>query len=352
VWRAGHTPRDRESQAWYAASPTDHGRELRVSAALAPNILDPGELLAPLLRAGQLGEIPDTALTAQIAMQADRVAVLTPVEVYERLTPALCGHHPHVAMQWLRDAGLLVHLLPELDATVAFSQEGGRRHKDVWEHTKAVVRQAVPRPAVRWAAVLHDIGKVPTRRFVGPGKVTFHGHAEEGVRMFRRGPARRVGFPAELRERVEVLILYHLRGGQYDGGWTDAAVRRFAHEMGPALIDVLDLSRADVTSKRPGKRQKCLGLISELGRRIRELAALDARVPPLPAGLGNVLMEALALPPGRHIGALRDRLEQMCEDGSIEARQDAAYYVEMVRERGLLAGLEIVAPPSRASRSA
>lgn len=304
-------------------------------------------MLAPLVLAGQKGEIPDAALTARIASQADRVTVLTPAEVYEQLTPGLCGHFPEVAMQWLRDAGLLVHLLPELDATVAFSQEGGRRHKDVWEHTKAVVRQAVPRPAVRWAAVLHDIGKVTTRRFVGPGKVTFHGHAEEGVRMFRRGPAKRVGFPAELRERVEVLILYHLRGGQYDGSWTDAAVRRFAHEMGPALTDVLDLSRADVTSKRPGKRKKCLTLISELSRRIRELAELDARVPPLPAGLGNLLMTELSLPPGKHIGELRTRLEQMCEDGTIEARQPSDYYVELVRSRGLLEGLTIAAPPSR-----
>lgn len=98
-------------------------------------------------------------------------------------------------MQWLLDAGLLDHLMPELAATVALSQEAGRRHKDVWEHTKAVVRQSVPRPVIRWGAVLHDIGKVTTRRFVGQGKVTFHGHAEEGVRMFRRGLAQRLGFP-------------------------------------------------------------------------------------------------------------------------------------------------------------
>ncbi len=315
-----------------------------MSAAPVSQLLEPGELLAPLLRAGQLGEIPEPALTARIAAQAERVAFLSPHEVYTLLTPALCGHHPEVAMQWLRDAGLLVHLMPELDATVAFSQEGGRRHKDVWEHTKAVVRQSVPRPAVRWAAVLHDIGKVPTRRFVGPGKVTFHGHAEEGVRMFRRGPAKRIGFPEELRERVELLILYHLRGGQYDGSWTDAAVRRFAHEMGPVLTDLLDLSRADVTSKRPGKRQRCMVLISELARRIREIAELDARVPPLPAGLGNRLMEALALPPGKHIGALRDQLEALCVSGEIEAGKEPEYYVEVARSRGMIEGLQVMPP--------
>ena len=162
--------------------------------------------------------------------------------------------------------------------------------------------------------------------------------------MFRRGPAKRIGFPPELRERVELLILYHLRGGQYDGSWTDAAVRRFAHEMGPVLTDLLDLSRADVTSKRPGKRQKCLCMISELARRIRDIAALDARVPPLPAGLGNLLMGALGLPPGKHIGVLRGQLEALCEAGEIEARQEPDYYVEVVRSRGLADDLQVTPP--------
>lgn len=312
-----------------------------MTAAVVPILPIPDELLAPAVLAGQTGEIPESALTAQVAACAERVAAVDPATAYARLTAAFCGRHPEAAMQWLRDAGLLVHLLPELDATVAFSQEGGRRHKDVWEHTKAVVRQSVPRPAVRWAAVLHDIGKVTTRRFVGPGKVTFHGHAEEGVRMFRRGPAQRIGFPPELRERVELLILHHLRPGQYDGSWTDSAVRRFGHEMGPFLTDLLDLSRADVTSKRPGKRQRCLAFISELGQRIRDIAAQDARVPPLPPGVGDALMRELGLPPGKHIGALRQELTALCEQGEIEARREPAYYVEVVRARELLAGLGV-----------
>ena len=320
-----------------------------MSAAVVPSLPTPGELLLPAVLAGQTGTMPESALTAQVAENADLVAAVSPEEVFERLTAAFCGRHPEIAMQWLRDAGLLVRLLPELDATVAFSQEAGRRHKDVWEHTKAVVRQSVPRPAVRWAAVLHDIGKVPTRRFVGPGKVTFHGHAEEGVRMFRRGPARRIGFPPELRERVELLILYHLRPGQYDGGWTDSAVRRFNLDMGPILTDLLDLSRADVTSKRPGKRQRCLELISELGRRIRAIAELDARVPPLPPGVGDALMRALELKPGKHIGALRQRLTELCEAGEIEARREPEYYVEVTRARALLA--ELMAPASPAANT-
>ncbi len=294
------------------------------------------EVLLPVSSIGATGAIPNPALTARVAEVAHEIGQLPGARLYELLTPGLCGRHPHIVLQWLRDAGVLAELLPELDATVAFSQEGGRRHKDVWEHTKIVVLQAVPRPEVRWAAALHDIGKVTTRRFVGPGRVTFHGHAEEGVRMFRRGPARRIRFPSEVGSRVEQLILYHLRPGQYDGSWSDSAVRRFVREVGSGMQDLLDLSRADVTSRRPGQRRKCLFMISELARRISELEQLDARVPPLPAGLGHALMTAFQLPPGREVGALRRALEELCEAGALESGRTAAYYVEAARARRLL----------------
>jgi poly(A) polymerase len=309
-----------------------------------PDRPDPEDLLRPLDEIGRSGELPAASLTAQTAAMADAVLALSPAALYERLTPPLCSRHPEAVLQWLRDAGILVRVLPELDATHAFSQEGGRRHKDVWEHTKAVVRQAVPRPVVRWAAALHDIGKVTTRRFTEDGKVTFHGHAEEGVRMFRRGPAQRIGFPPELRERVELLVLHHLRPGQYDGSWTDSAVRRFHREMEPFLGDLLDLSRADVTSKRPGKRTRCLRMIKELELRIETLAQEDARPKPLPPGLGNLLMDALALPPGKHLAELRARLEALCSEGRLEGGREAEYYVAAVREQGLLEGLEIRPP--------
>jgi poly(A) polymerase len=302
------------------------------------------DLLQPVDEIGETGELPEASLTAQVANAADRVLELSGGILYDRLTPPLCGRYPHVVLQWLRDAGLLAQLLPELDATHAFSQEGGRRHKDVWEHTKEVVQQSVPRPAVRWAAVLHDIGKVPTRRFLSNGKVTFHGHAEEGLRMFRRGPMRRITFPKVVCERVELLILHHLRAGQYDGSWTDSAVRRFHHEMEPLLVDLLDLSRADVTSKRPGKRARCLRMIKALEERIEALAAQDARPRPLPPGLGNLLMRELALPPGKHLAQLRTRLEQLCAEGQLEGGREAEYYVSVVREQDLLGGITIQPP--------
>jgi poly(A) polymerase len=297
------------------------------------------QLLAPAIAAGRDGSPPDPdalqAIVGTLASDPTPLRSCPPAQLYALLTEAICGRRPDLAMQVLHDTGALAVVLPELEATVDFSQEAGRRHKDVWEHTKTVVWQSVPKPTVRWAAMLHDIGKVPTRRFIDGGGVTFHGHAEVGERMFLRGPAQRIGFPAEERDAIAALIRFHLRPGQYEASWTDSAVRRFAREVAPVLTDLLNLSRADVTSKRPGKRKRSLREISELGRRIRVLEAEDHKPKPLPAGLGHALMAALGLRPGPEIGQLRARLQALFEAGEIEGGREPEYYVEQVRARGL-----------------
>ena len=233
----------------------------------------------------------------------------------------------------MRACGLLAVLLPELDATVELSRDAGGRHKDVWEHTKLVVWQSVPQPSVRWAAALHNIAKVPTRRLLPDGRVTFHNHAELGERMFEAGPATRIAFPDAQRSRIGELIRWHQRPGQYESGWSDSAVRRFAREVGPALDDLLNLSRADITSRIPGRRKQCLRSISELSRRIRALEQEARRVDPLPAGLGRHLMSAFELAPGPQIGAMRARLQELCAAGELEPGRGPDYYIQALRER-------------------
>jgi poly(A) polymerase len=185
---------------------------------------------------------------------------------------------------------------------------------------------------VRWAALLHDVGKVPTRVMLPDGKVTFHRHAEVGARMW--DPiARRLGFSKPERHKIRFLVLHHLRANAYEPGWTDAAVRRFDHEMGDHLDDLLDLSRADVTSRRPGRRQEAVRNIHALKERILAIRALDARIPPLPPGLGNTIMETFGLPPSKRIGDLRKLCEEAVERGELEERRDAAYYVDFLRDK-------------------
>jgi poly(A) polymerase len=272
----------------------------------------------------EIGEAAKAAAPSLVSLSPDRQR--------GALEEVIMGKSLDVGLQWMHDAGILAVVLPELEATVDFSQEAGRRHKDVWEHTKQVVRQSVPHRIVRWAALLHDIGKVKTRVMLPDGKVTFHRHAEVGARMW--DPiARRLAFDRTERHKIRFLILHHLRANAYDPSWTDAAVRRFDHEMGEHLDDLLDLSRADVTSRRPGRRQEAVGNIHALKERILVIRALDARVPPLPPGLGNAIMEAFNIPPSKRIGDLRKLCEDAIERGELEERRDPPYYLEYLRPK-------------------
>ena len=280
------------------------------------------------------GRVPPETLTEAARESAPLITQVEPAKVRAGMEAVILGRSLDEALQWMHQAGLLAVLLPELEATVEFSQEGGRRHKDVWEHTKQVVRQSVPKPAVRWAALLHDIGKVPTRVMLPDGRVTFHRHAEVGARMFDL-VSKRMGFEKLDRFKIRFLILHHLRANAYEQGWTDAAVRRFDHEMGDNLGDLLDLSRADVTSRRPGRRQEAVANIHALKERIVAIRELDARVPPLPPGLGNAIMQAFSIPPSRRIGDLRQQCEDAVERGELEERRDAEYYVDFLRRSGV-----------------
>ena len=275
---------------------------------------------------------PEVTRLAKLA--APDLAALPSALLRQTIELVILGPFASQALQWLHDAGVLAVLLPEIDATVDFSQEAGRRHKDVWEHTKQVVMQAPPRPLVRWAALLHDMGKVSTRVLLPDGRVTFHRHAELGARMF--GPiGRRLGFDRSERQRIHALILHHLRANAYEAEWTDAAVRRFDHEMGDILDDLVDLSRADVTSARPGRKQEAARNIEALMQRIEAIRILDAQMPPLPPGVGNAIMEAFQVPPSRRVGELRKLCEDAIERGELVERQPAEYYVDYLRRQGI-----------------
>ena len=275
---------------------------------------------------------PEITQAARLA--AANLISLPPARQRNAIEQMILGPCANVALQWFHDAGALAVLLPELEATVDFSQEAGRRHKDVWEHTKQVVMQAPAKPHVRWAALLHDIGKVSTREFLPDGRVTFHRHAELGARMFRP-IARRLGFERGDGHRIQALILHHLRANAYEAEWTDAAVRRFDHEMGELLEDLISLSCADVTSGRAGRKQEAARNIDALMQRILAVRELDARMPPLPPGVGNAIMEAFQLPPSRRVGELRRLCEDAIERGDLVERQPSEYYVDYLRRQGI-----------------
>jgi poly(A) polymerase len=261
-----------------------------------------------------------------------RAAVkLDPRAVRDRLDRVVMGEDPERGLDELLEVGALASLFPEVHAMVGFG-DGEWRHKDVWKHTKQVVRQSVPRLEVRWAALFHDIGKVKTRSISPDGKVHFLGHAEVGTRMFDKLDRRTGLFAYEpsLKETVRFLVLHHLRANQYSSDWTDSAVRRFARDVGGHLDDLFCLARADITTKRPEKKRKGLHQIDELSERVSQLAAEDAKQPPLPTGIGDAIMTAFGLPPSRKVGDVKRALEDAVQAGEIEPHLEASEYVAFV----------------------
>ncbi len=264
-----------------------------------------------------------------------RAAVkLDPRAVRDRLDRVVMGEDPERGFDELLEVGALAAIFPEVHAMVGFG-DGEWRHKDVWKHTKQVVRQSVPRLELRWAALFHDIGKIKTRSITPDGKVHFLGHAEVGTRMFDKLDRRLGLFAPEpaLKETVRFLVLHHLRANQYSPDWTDSAVRRFARELGPHLEDLLCLARADITTKRPEKKRRGLQQIEELQQRIGQLAAEDALAPPLPSGIGDEIMRAFGLPPSRKVGDIKRMLEEAVQAGEVPPAQPPEAYLEFLRAR-------------------
>lgn len=281
--------------------------------------------------ASELASPIDDALVERLAEHAHLVFRADRHALRAALTRLLVGRRASGMLAVLDRSGVLAYVLPEAAALVDFHKSSRHHHKDVWNHTRIVVRQAVPRPVIRWAALMHDIGKAHTRGYAPGGKVHFLRHDELGALMFE-GIAHRLDFPPALGERIRLLVLHHLRAGMYLPEWTDAAVRRFAADMGPVLDDLLLLSRADVTSRRPGKRRAAMYSLKALRDRIDGVRAADAAArPQVPKGLGTEIIRALGVPPGPRVGELRRRCEDAVRDGRLPPAPDLAACLRFLR---------------------
>jgi poly(A) polymerase len=297
----------------------------------SPQLVDPRHIAIETLQTAALAAEAGCFSGSTAPVDGADFLALTPEDLREQLDRIVMGPHPDIGMDALLMSGALEALLPELNALVGFG-DCEWRHKDVWKHTKQVVTQADLRIEVRYAALFHDIGKVKTRSVSPDGEVHFFGHAEVGARMFDRLDKRLKLFESDtvLHDNVRSLILNHLRASHYDGQWTDSAVRRFAREIGAQLDNLLCLSRADITTKRAEKRKRGLELIDELAHRITQLAAADAVTPLLPKGVGNAVMDAFGLPPGRIIGDIKRALEAAVDSGKLDAHREPGYYVQHI----------------------
>jgi poly(A) polymerase len=276
---------------------------------------DPLRMLRAARFIATLGMAPDAEILATIQELSADILTVSRERWLLEMNKVLVGEAVEHGLAFLAESGLLRHLIPAVSQMVEFRAHQGRfHHKALWPHTLAVVGQAPPRPAVRWAALLHDAGKVSTRSVDPEGEVHFFGHEAVGASIVDE-TARGFRFDRSLHERVRTLVLMHQRPAMYDRDWTDGAVRRLMREAGETRDDLLDLSQADVTSHRPGVREGVLLRIAELRGRMAELIVRDGQGPLLPKGIGQAIMARYNIPAGPGVGERKDRLEQAVLDG-------------------------------------
>jgi poly(A) polymerase len=283
--------------------------ELRTPAAPEESFADdPLRMLRAARFAATLGVRVAPEVRTAMGALAPELGRITAERVQAELHKLLLGPQPRAGLELLVDTGLADVVLPELPALRMAADEHGQ-HKDVYAHTLQVLEQAIdledagPDLTLRWAALLHDVGKPATREFGPGGRVSFHHHEVVGARL-ARARLRTLKCSKQLVEDVGQLVFLHLRFyGYRTGEWTDSAVRRYVVDAGPLLPRLHKLVRSDCTTRNQRKAAALSAAYDTLERRIAQLQRqeeLDAIRPDLD---GNEIMTLLALPPGPQVGA-------------------------------------------------
>jgi len=289
---------------------------------------DPLRMLRAARFASQLGFDVDPATEAAVAELRETLSIVSPERIQGEIVRLLQTDDPVRGIRLLVDSGLADVFLPEVPA-LRLEVDEHHHHKDVYEHSLTVLRQAIalertrhpdaaPDVPLRLAALLHDIGKPSTRKLEPGGGVTFHHHDIRGSRMAKKR-LQALRFDSDTIGVVSRLIELHLRFfGYAEGAWTDSAVRRYVRDAGPELDRLHILTRADVTTRNKRKASRLAGAYDDIERRIVELAEqeeLDAMRPELD---GNRIQELLGIRPGREVGeAYRFLLDVRLDEGIV-----------------------------------
>ena len=288
---------------------------------------DPLRLLRAARFAAQLGFEIEHNTARAMAAQASTLERISRERIRDEFTKLLVTPQPARGLRILVNMGLMPWIVPEVLELCGVSQKPAHS-KDVYDHVLRVVERSPARPASRWAGLLHDIAK-PRTRSVEDGKVHFFGHEDVGAVMARE-ILHRLKFDRPFIEYVGRLVKLHMRANAYASEWTDGAVRRLMLDAGDTLHDLLDLSRADITSYRPEKVSRAVARINELEERCQRLREEAERVPIRSPLDGNDLMRLFGREPGPWLRPLKDYLLGLVIDGRLapDDREEAARLAE------------------------
>ncbi len=288
---------------------------------------DPLRMMRTARFAAQLGFQVDPAVLAAMEQMHQRIKIVSQERISDELLKIMKTPVPSIGLEILFRTKLLDEIFPELSLMAGVEQVDGLGHKDTFFHTLKVVDNCAAMTDKLWlriSALLHDIGKPRTKRFVKGHGWTFHGHDALGAAMLPK-IFKRMKFPMEPLPYVQKMVRLHLRPiPLHRNEITDAAIRRLMVEAGEDLDDLMTLCRADVTSKNPKKVQRILANFAKVEEKVADVAEKDKWAKWRPPINGNEIMQMFNIPEGRLVGVLKKAMEDAILDGLIAHEREAA----------------------------
>ncbi len=282
---------------------------------------------------------------AAIQQEASRIRIVSMERIMTEFNKIMLSRKPSVGLKLLENTGILEIIMPELTALKGIEEVEGQTHKDNFWHTLEVVDNIAEHTDnlwLRWAALLHDIGKAPTKKFVEGTGWTFHGHEFRGSKMVS-GMFRRLKLPLGTDVKyVQKLVKLSSRPiALIDDDTSDSALRRLLFDAGDDLEDLFTLCKADITTKNAAKQNRYKKNFELVAQKIREVEEKDQVRNFQPPISGEEIMQMFGLKPGREIGILKEKVKEAILEGEIfNSHEEARKYVE---REGLALGLTLQA---------
>ena len=313
-----------------------------IATPLEPDITfsdDPLRMMRCIRFATQLNfQIEDETFVA-LERMADRIKIVSGERIKDELNKIIMAPHPSIGFEYLQRSGLLQIILPELSALDIVDQKNGRAHKNNFYHTLEVLENVVrsqqntsltshPLPLtsdlwLRWAAILHDVGKTKSKRWDPAIGWTFHNHNIIGAKLVPQ-IFRRLMLPLDMKMKyVQKLVDLHMRPIVIaDDVVTDSAVRRLLNDAGEDIDDLMTLCEADITSKNEGRKKMFLENFRMVREKLADLKEKDYVRLLQPVIDGNEIMELFHLKPSREVGVLKQFLKDAVLDNRVENERE------------------------------
>ena len=302
---------------------------------------DPLRMMRAVRFASQLGFDIDDETFDGICRQAERIKIITKERINVELNKILASPAPSIGLTLMHNSGLLQHVLPELERMSGIERRGKHAHKDNFEHTMKVLDNVAKHTDdlwLRWAALLHDIGKPTTKAYDPKHGWTFHQHEVVGSKMIPQ-IFRRLKLPMNEPMRfVQKMVFLHMRPIVLSEDLvTDSAVRRLLFEAGDDIEKLMTLCEADITSGIDAKVKQFLKNFQLVRAKMQDLEERDRVRNFQPPITGDIIMKTYNLPPCSAIGEIKEVIKNAILDGIIPNEYDAAYQLmeEEAKRRGL-----------------